>query len=504
MFTPFRTVAVLGAGVMGSQIAAHLANAGMKVHLLDLPTSDLGENPQVNSKNALVSAAFQKATKLSPPIFFSDKERYRIQLGNYEEHFHRISEADWVIEAVIENLDIKRQIMARLEGVVKDDAVISSNTSGLPIHEIVAGCTDHFRSHFLGTHFFNPPRYLKLLELIPTAETDAALLARMAWFGREYLGKGVVLAKDTPNFIANRIGLFASLLGIQALDSGYSIEEIDMLTGPLVGRPKSATFRTADLVGLDTLQYVVSNLHRAIPEDERRDTFAVPPLLAKLVKQGALGAKTGQGFYKKVKGKSGRSQILSLNLATQTYELSQPPQIAELADIAQHPHLADRLRSLYGLSGRIGNLFRQMTWDILSYSACRLLEIADSPVDIDQAMRWGFGWEMGPFEIWDALGIQTVLDDLHNQEQPVPSWVDEVASNNHSFYQGKTSESLLTAQTVVGPRGYQSVPIPEKELTVAILRNTPRRTLWKNNESALLYMDDGVVLFEFRSKGNTP
>ena len=495
MFKPFRTVAVLGAGVMGSQIAAHLANAGLHVHLLDMPTAM--DSSGEGNRNGLVTSAFNRARKQSPPIFFSDKETHRIQLGNYEDHFQRLAEADWVIEAVVENLEIKQQLMARLDGVVKADAVVSSNTSGLPIHQIVAGCTEHFRQRFLGTHFFNPPRYLKLLELIPTADTDPTLLERMAWFGQEYLGKGVVIAKDTPNFIANRIGLYVTFLGMQALSQEYSIEEIDLLTGTLVGRPKSATFRTADLVGLDTLKYVATNLYKALPEDNQREMFEVPPILSQLVAAGALGAKAGRGFYKKENGK-----ILTVNPQTLDYEPAGAIALEGVSEIAAQPQLADRLRSLYQLPGRAGDLFRQMTWAMLSYSACHLSEIANSPLEIDQAMRWGFGWEMGPFEIWDALGVKTVLNDLREQQQPVPTWVEKIALKENAFYLRNQSDERL-AVTVVGPTGRQTVQPREKERSVADLKAVPEHTLWQNEESALLDMGDDVALFEFRSKGNT-
>lgn len=495
MFKPFRTAAVLGAGVMGSQIAAHLANAGLRVHLLDLPAGV--DSAGKGDRNALVANAFAKARKLSPPIFFSDREIYRVQLGNFEDHFHRLAEVDWVIEAVTENLEIKRQLMARLERVVKADAVISSNTSGLPIQKIAAGCTEHFRQRFLETHFFNPPRYLKLLELIPTADTNSTVLERMAWFGRDYLGKGVVVAKDTPNFIANRIGLFVTFSGMQALTQGYSIEEIDTLTGTLVGRPKSATFRTADLVGLDTLQAVAKHLHQAVPEDEQRDRFAVPPLLSKLVETGAVGAKVGRGFYQKVKG-----EILSVNPQTLAYEPAKPLRLEGLTEIAQQP-LADRLLSLYPLPGRAGDLFRQFTWAMLSYSACRLPEIADSPLEIDRAMRWGFGWQLGPFEIWDVLGVQRVLNDLQAQQLPIPSWVEEVAAKGGSFYGDRKLDDPLTAKTVVGPNGSRAVQTPLRERSVSALKASSSHPLWQNAESALLDMGDRVALFEFRSKGNT-
>ncbi len=504
MFKPFRTVAVLGAGVMGSQIAAHLANAGLQVHLLDMPAPVDSEHKgeHKGDRNALVNAAFAKAQKLSPPIFFSDKGRHRIQLGNYEDHFSRLADADWIIEAVIENLEIKQQIMARLDGVVKADAVVSSNTSGLPINKIVEGCTEHFRQRFLGTHFFNPPRYLKLLELIPTPDTDLEVLAQMVWFGREYLGKGVVLAKDTPNFIANRIGLFATFLGMQALDQGYSIEEIDLLTGELIGRPKSATFRTVDLVGLDTLKYVATNLYQTVENDEQKERFAVPPLLTKLVAAGALGAKTGQGFYKKVKG-----DILSVNPQTLAYEPAKPVALEGIKEISHQPLLADRLRSLYQLHGRAGDLFRHMTWAMLSYSACRLMEIADSPMELDQAMRWGFGWKMGPFEIWEALGVKTVLDDLHAQQQPLPDWIWDMSHEGDSFYPSdrsdRTASSTSPSTVSTAPDLAHNELRSHKEILVSELKAVPGRRLWENEASALLDMGDRVALFEFRSKGNT-
>ena len=493
MFRPFRTVAVLGAGVMGSQIAAHLANAGLQVHLLDMAATE-------GDKNALVAAAFHRANKLSPPICFSDKSKYRIRLGNYDEHFSRLADVDWIIEAVVENLKIKQQLMARIECVMKPDAVVSSNTSGLPIHEISAGRSDRFKRQFLGTHFFNPPRYLKLLELIPTPETDAALLDRMVWFSREYLGKGVVLAKDTPNFIANRIGLFATFLGMNGLEKGYSIEEIDTLTGSLVGRPKSATFRTADLVGLDTLKSVAEHLYEAIPDDERRDMFAVPLLLSQLVNSKALGAKAGGGFYKKLKG-----EILSarFDAGLLTYQPAAPLQLEGVIELAQQSDLAERLRNLYDLPGRAGDFFRQTTWDLLSYSACQLLEIAESPLDIDRAMRWGFGWSMGPFELWDVLGVQKVTKDLIAQQQPVPAWVKEMAASDRSFYQMNELERSLSVKVIGEEMAYQTIQTDKKEISVAEIKGVPRHVLWENAESALLDMGDGVVLFEFRSKGNT-
>jgi 3-hydroxyacyl-CoA dehydrogenase len=483
MFKPFRTAAVLGAGVMGTQIAAHLANAGLTVHLLDVAA------PEPN-KNHIVETAFQKALRQTPAVFFTDKTARRVTLGNFDEDLHRIADVDWVIEAVIEKLSIKQQLMKQVESLMRDDTVISTNTSGLSIREIALGCSESFRRRFLGTHFFNPPRYLKLLELIPTDDTDPLVLERLRWFGQLHLGKGVVVAKDTPNFIANRIGVYITLLGIRAVMDGYTIEEIDTLTGTLVGRPKSGTFRTVDLVGLDTLLYVTDNLYPAIPQDESREIFRMPDWVRKMVETGTLGAKTGQGFYKKE-----QQQILSLNPQTFTYEVAQPMQL-EVETIAQIPRLSDRLHALYDDAGHAGSFFRQSTLRLLNYSAHRIPEISDRPADIDQAMRWGFGWELGPFEIWDALGFTSVLTGMMDLGMTVPPWVDEMARSGVTrFYRDD--------HQVYEPQGYRPLVISDDTIDLTSLKADSRHTLWQNAEAALLDLGDGVALYEFRSKGNT-
>jgi 3-hydroxyacyl-CoA dehydrogenase len=498
MFQPFRTAAVLGAGVMGAQIAAHLANAGLTVDLLDLAAPE-------GDRNGLVEAAFRKALKQSPPVLFTEQTARRIRLGNFDEHFHRVAHVDWVIEAVVENLAVKQALMERLEGAIAERTIVSTNTSGLPIHTIVAGRSASFRRRFLGTHFFNPPRYLKLLELIPTADTDAAVLERLQWFGRLHLGKGVAIANDTPGFIANRIGMFATMLGLQGLtEQGYTLEEIDTLTGPLVGRPKSATFRTADLVGLDILLYVANGLYNALSDDESRAVFRVPQLLRQLVETGTLGAKTGQGFYKKE-----GQQILSLNPATLAYEPPQPLNLGDIASLSQLGNLRDRLRALYRDAGRAGTFFRSITWETCGYAARRLPEIADSPADIDRAIRWGFGWELGPFEMWDALGFETVLADMKANRIAVPAWVEDMAMAASGFY--RTGEMRgrgeggdgLEREVYLPSRGFATLETPADEIDLAALKADPQRTLWENSEAALLDLGDGVVLYEFRSKGNT-
>ncbi|MGK7909716.1 MAG: 3-hydroxyacyl-CoA dehydrogenase/enoyl-CoA hydratase family protein [Synechococcus sp.] len=497
MMRSFRTAAVLGAGVMGTQIAAHLANAGLTVHLLELPA-------KTGEKNSLVQASLKKASRKSPPIFFTKTSAQRIVAGNFEDDFHRLVDVDWVIEAVVENLDIKQQLMERLESVVGDRTVISTNTSGLPIRDIVAGRSLDFRRRFLGTHFFNPPRYLKLLELIPTADTDPALVERMKEFGRMHLGKGVVVAKDTPNFIANRVGMFATMLGLRWwLDKGYTIEEIDFLTGTLVGRPKSATFRTADLVGLDTLQYVTEHLYAAIPHDESREVFAIPEIVRDLVATGTLGAKTGQGFYKKVK-----REILSLNPETWAYEAAKPMDLDHLESLSKLA-LGDRLRALYNDPGRGGAFFRETTLEILAYAANRIPEIADRPLDIDRSLRWGFGWEIGPFQLWDELGVEMVLDDMLTAGLAIPDWIELMLESGFTKFYTHASEAGDEPRTgqgydpSMGGCGYTDLETHADEIDLEELKLDPKRTVWQNPEAALLDLGDGVLLYEFRSKGNT-
>ncbi|HLT45857.1 MAG TPA: 3-hydroxyacyl-CoA dehydrogenase/enoyl-CoA hydratase family protein [Rubricoccaceae bacterium] len=485
---PFRTAAVLGAGVMGSQIAAHLANAGLQVHLLDVTPAQLGREGKPDD---IVEGAFKAATKLSPDPFFSESVQRRITLGNFDEDFDRVAEADWVIEVVVEKLDVKRELMARVEAAAREDAVISSNTSGLPIHEIAEGRSEAFRRRFLGTHFFNPPRYLKLFEVIPTDDTDPEVVARVSHFARVHLGKGVVVAKDTPNFIGNRIGIYGIMGAVrQFTEGGYSIEEIDQLTGTLVGHPKSATFRTADVVGLDTLVHVTQNLYEGVPEDESREAFRVPDVLARLVELKRLGQKSGAGFYKKV-GKD----ILSLDPATMEYAAPAESDL-DVSDIKRAGDLPARLNALYEDDGRAGSFFRATTLDLLAYAARRIPEIADSPADVDRAVKWGFGWELGPFETWDALGFARVRDRMAEEGLALPGWVDEVPAEG--FYREEAGER----QVWVPGEGYRPDPRPADEWGLAVIKRQEGRTLWKSSEAALLDIGDGVALFEFRSKAN--
>ncbi len=486
---PFRRAAVLGAGTMGAQIAAHLANAGLDVLLLDVP----GEG---DDRNAAAREGLQRAQSLRPNPFFVGDSIARIDVGNFEDDIGLIAEAEWIIEAVVERLDVKRSIAEQIERHANESAVISTNTSGIPIHEIAEGRSEAFRRRFLGTHFFNPPRYLRLLELVPTADTSPEVIDRVAEFGRVHLGKGIVVAKDVPYFIGNRVGVYGQLQAIRMFTEGdYSIEEVDALTGPLVGRPKSATFRTADVVGLDVLLSVTENLHEKSVDDESRHAFEAPELLRRLVEHGALGAKTRRGFYRKE-----GDVILSIDPETLEYR---PPADVDLGDIKslQKLPLEQRLRGLYDDDGRAGHLVRTTTLDLLAYAARRIPEITASPTNIDRAIRWGFGWEMGPFEMWDALGFERVLRDIRSAGLELPSWIDELAQEDGpSFYRHEDSN-----RTVFAPEtgAFTADPVPNDELGLAAFRGDGNVVLWQNDDAALLDVGDGVAVFEFRSRGNS-
>jgi len=486
---PFRSAAVLGSGVMGSQIAAHLAGVGLAVELLDLPSE---EGP----RNAVAATALAAAAKLNPNPFFTQDVAARIRVGNFEDHLDRLAHVDWIIEVVIERLDIKRTLLEKVEAVARHDAVISTNTSGLPIHKIAAERSDDFKRRFLGTHFFNPPRYLRLFEVIPTPETDPAVLDRVCHFGRVHLGKGVVVAKDTPNFIGNRIGIYAALQSIrQVTENGYTIEEVDQLTGRLVGHPKSATFRTADLVGLDTLQHVARNLHEAVEQDESREAFRPPWLLAKLVERGSLGAKSKEGFYKKVDGK-----ILSIDPESMEYTAGHGKKLGDMDELRKIKPLAARLAKLYDDKGRAGEFFRKTVLDLALYTARRMPEIADEVVDVDRAVRLGFGWELGPFELWDAVGFQRIHADLTEAKAKLPEWLNAMAASGATgFYQREASGiagwSPEKTTHVFRPRHHD-------EIDLAAVSSDDAKVVWSNEESAVLDLGDGVALFEFRSKMN--
>lgn len=490
-YAPFRTAAVLGAGVMGSQIAAHLANAGLDVLLLDVTPESIGRE---GAKNSLVEGAFKAATKMKPDPFMTAEAQKRVTLGNFDDDFERIGDADWVIEVVVERMDVKQSVMERIEKAAREDAVISSNTSGLPIAQIAEGRSDGFKRRFLGTHFFNPPRYLKLFEVIPTEDTDPDVVNRVAAFARVHLGKGIVVAKDTPNFIGNRIGTYAMLGAVEQFEKGgYSIEEVDALTGTLIGHAKSATFRTADVVGLDTLHHVTKNLYDAIPNDESRERFLVPDVLNRLVEMKNLGAKSKAGFYRK-EGKT----IMSFNPGTGEYEEPKEPGF-DVAPFKRAGSLPKRLRALWEDGGRAGQFFRETTLDLIGYTARRTPEISDSPANVDRALQWGFGWEMGPYQMWDVLGVDAVRQALAEAGVGVPDWVADVPEDG--FY--RDTERGVPQVWMPGTGQYEDDPRPADEWGLTYLKEDEANTLWENDEAALLDVGDGVALFEFRSKSNS-
>jgi 3-hydroxyacyl-CoA dehydrogenase len=464
-----RSAAVLGAGVMGAQIAAHLANAGLPVLLLDITPDAAREG-------------LERARKTKPDPFFTPDTHKLIRTGGFDDRLAGLKQADWIVEAIVERLDIKQALLARVEEHRTADAIVSSNTSGIPITALAAGRCDAFRRHWLGTHFFNPPRYLRLLELIPTADTDPAVLERIATFGDRRLGKGVVIAKDTPNFIANHIGLFGVMQTFRALETGdYTIEEIDAITGPAIGRPKSATFRTMDIAGLDVLAHVARNLGERLTDPAVRDVFALPRLVEEMVRQGRVGAKAGQGFYRK----DASGEILTLDPATMEYRAKQPARISSLEAARNVDDMSERMRALFTAKDQAGTFLRATLGPTLLYAAKVAPEIAHSIGDIDRAMRWGFGWDRGPFETWEAIGIQTVVDAMGVTDVP-PLVGDAIARGSFTGLPAFSSAPLVVHQ-------------PPAILADA---KAAQRIVKKNAGASLVDLGDGVLSVEFHSKMN--
>ncbi len=410
-----RKVAVLGAGTMGARIAAHLANASIPSVLLDIVPRELTPEEQAQGltlghakvRNRLAQAGLDAALKSRPAAFFVPEAARMITLGNFEDNLAWLKECDWIIEAVTEDRSIKRALLEKVLEVRAPGAVVSSNTSGISIGSVIEGFSEELRQHFLGTHFFNPPRYLRLLEIIPTPETLPEVVEAVSRFGDVVLGKGIVVAKDTPNFIANRIGTFVTLKTLRVMqEDGYTIEEIDALTGPAMGVPKSATFRLLDIVGLDVLVHVVKNLAEALPQDEERDLFQLPDFIQQMMERQLLGDKTGKGFYKKVKGKGSgeESEILTLDLTAFDYRERQKPRFASLDMARNIEDTRERVETLCQSPDRAGQFYQKVLFDTFHYAAMRVPEISDDIVSIDNAMKWGFNWECGVFELWDAVG----------------------------------------------------------------------------------------------------
>jgi 3-hydroxyacyl-CoA dehydrogenase len=461
-----RSAAVLGAGTMGAQIAAHLANAGVPTLLLDL-TADVARE------------GLKRASSLKPDPFFTREAAALIDVGGFETDLARLSDVDWIVEAVVERADAKKALLEKVEGVRRADAVVSSNTSGIPIASLAEGRSAEFRRHWLGTHFFNPPRYLRLVEVIPTAETDPGVVEQVRWFADHRLGKGVVVAKDTPNFIANRIGLFGVMQILRVLERGeHTIEEIDAMTGPALGRPKSATFRTMDIAGIDVLGHVARNLAERLPDAGSQAQFALTPTVRALIERGWVGEKAGQGFYKR-EGKD----ILTLDPATLTYRPKQPARLPAIDAAKARDDAGERIATLFLSPDRVGSFLRETLGPTLLYSAESAPCIAHSIDDVDRAMRWGFGWELGPFEIWDAIGVRAVLDALRVATPP-PLVADLLAAGRDRFRDG-------------------GLPPAAPDLQILKSAKDRQRVVQRNAGASLVDLGDGVLAVEFHSKMNS-
>jgi 3-hydroxyacyl-CoA dehydrogenase len=493
MGKPIDEVAVLGAGVMGAAIAAHLANAGLKVLLLDVPPKEAPAGDR-RARNRLAQEGFERARKAKPAAFFSPRFEALVGVGNLEDDLAAAAGCDVIIEAIVENLAIKRNLYGRLEAL-GGNAVIASNTSGLRIRDLMEGRSAEFRARFCITHFFNPPRYLKLVEIVAGADTSPATLARAEELCGGLLGKGIVHAKDTPNFIANRIGTFAIQRALAiALQEGYTVEEVDMVLGPATGRPKSAVFRTADVVGLDTLVHVAKQSYENLPDDEQRDVFQVSPVLGELVNRKWLGSKSGQGFYKKQ-----GSEILQLDLKTFEYGPQKKPRFASIGSTKGVDDVDERLRRMVAGDDRASALARQVLYETLIYSATRLGEIADDVVDIDRALRWGFGWERGPFETWDALGVKETAQKMEAAGMKIPAWVQaRLTAGEDRFYKREAPAKL--AQLRRGG-GYSAVAPEPRVLSLDALRAAGHE-VERNASASILDLGDGVFCLEFHAKMN--
>ncbi len=494
-----KKVAVLGSGVMGSRIACHFAGIGLQVLLLDIVPAEAKESTDKNLRNKIVNESLQAAIKSNPsPVFTKDVVK-RITTGNFDDNLKEISIADWVIEVVIERLDIKQSLYEKVDGLRKPGTLITSNTSGIPIYLLSQGRSDDFKKNFCGTHFFNPPRYLRLLEIIPTPDTDQSVVDFLLHYGDLYLGKTTVLAKDTPAFIANRIGVYGIMSIFSLIDKlGLTIDEVDALTGPIIGRPKSATFRTADVVGIDTLVKVAKGVAENCPQDEQRAAFAIPSWLEKLVENKWLGDKTGQGFFKKVKGPSGEKDIQTLNLQTLEYAPRQKPKFASVDAAKAVDDLKQRLKMLVSAQDKAGEFYRQFHYGLFSYISHRIPEISDEVYRIDDAMKAGFGWEIGAFESWDVLGVEKMVTAMKAAGYSVASWVDDMlAAGNKSFYKIEGSKTLVYDPSSTT---YKAIPGSGEFI---ILNNYTDKIVWKNNSCKVYDIGDNVLGLQWNTKMNS-
>jgi 3-hydroxyacyl-CoA dehydrogenase len=503
-----RKVAVLGSGIMGSRIACHFANIGVEVLLLDMVPRELSEAEKAKGittehpafRNRLVNDSFQQTLKATPASLYSPSFASRIKLGNFDDNLADIKNYDWIIEVVVERLDIKKSIYEKVDALRKPGTLVTSNTSGIPIHLMAEGRSEDFKKNFCGTHFFNPPRYLRLLEIIPTPDTDQSVIDFLMHYGDLFLGKTTVLCKDTPGFIANRLGIYALIQTIRvAEEMGLSVDEVDKLTGPVAGRPKSGTYRLSDVVGLDTTVHVANNLYAAGEgSDESRDAFVIPGIMQKLFDNKWLGDKTGQGFYKKIKDEKGKSVILALNFNSLEYKPSEKVKFATLEGTKTISDVSKRFAVLVAGKDKAGEFYRKTFADVFRYATMRIPEISDEIFRIDQAITAGFGWQYGLFETWDAIGVQDMLTIMEGLELKPAAWVyDMIAGGNTSFYKVEGGKRFYYD---IPSKSYKKVPGQESFI---LLSNLSDNIVWKNAGANLYDMGDGILNLEFKSKMNT-
>jgi 3-hydroxyacyl-CoA dehydrogenase len=495
-----RNAVVIGSGTMGAAIAAHLANAGLPVTLLDIVPPDAPAGDRA-ARDKIVTEGWERCLRAKPANLMSPELKTLVKLGNLEDDFGAVAEADWVVEAVVEDLQIKQGLMARIDEVRALDAIVSTNTSGIPVRAIAEGRSKAFRKHFLGTHFFNPPRYLRLLEIIPTADTDRRLIEFISRFGQRRLGKGVVVCKDTPNFIANRLG---SGTGAFAMDfivkNGYTVDEVDAITGPLMGRPKTATFRLIDLIGVDVWDHVAQNLAPLIPHDKPAQAYlnAAAPnkLISTLIGRNWLGNKTRVGFYKEVRKEDGSKEFWPLDLNSLEHVAPSKPRFDSIQAAKDIPDLGGRLKTLLEADDKAARLVQDLTYQGFQYAASLLPEVADSPGPIDDAVRWGFSHEAGPFETWDMLGVRETAERMQAAGYPAPKWVDTMLkSGTETFYEHKYG--IKTGVYDITREKYVRLGQPE-----AGIRLKGLKTVSENAGAALRDMGDGIACVEFHTKMN--
>lgn len=499
-------VAVLGSGIMGSRIACHFANCGFEVLLLDIVPKELSDAEKAKGitaesnvfKNRIVNSSLEEAIKSNPAPLYKKSFADRITTGNFTDNMKDISSCDWVIEVVIENLDIKKKVFTEVEKYRKPGTLITSNTSGIPIHMMAEGRSEDFQKHFCGTHFFNPPRYLQLLEIIPTTHTDKSVIDFLSNFGDLHLGKTTVLCKDTPAFIANRVGVYSIMALFHLVEKlKYTVDEVEKLTGPVIGRPKSATFRTCDLVGLDTLAHVAKGVFDNCPKDEAKDLFALPSYVSKMVENKWFGDKTKQGFFKKIKDEKGKSEILALDLTALEYKKREKVKFASLETTKNIDDLRTRIKTLFAAQDRAGEFYRASFPGLFAYVSNRIPEISDELFRIDDAMKAGFGWELGPFEMWDAIGISESIELMKKDRITCAAWVSEMLKSGvSSFYKTENGKKKYYD---ISSKSYKPVPGTDSFI---ILENYSDNIIWKNAGASLIDIGDGIVNIEFHTKMN--